>query len=259
MQRFSGSGVALRIAAALLPLLLGGATTQTPAKPKVDLELVLAVDASGSLTDGRWDLERQGYAQAFRDPEVLRAIKSGVVGSIAVTLVEWSWLSEQAQVVQWTIINDSESADAFAAQLTKLPQLFGSRTSIANAIVFSAQLLFDAPFQTEGEIIDVSGDGPDNTSLGGSTANALDTSRLDQARDQVVATGITINGLPILGDPTVKNLDDYYRGHVIGGFGSFVVTAESYDTFAMAIHRKLVQEIADTNRGPSRAILAAAQ
>jgi Protein of unknown function (DUF1194) len=210
----------------------------------VDLVLVLAVDASSSINDARWDLERQGYAKAFRDPVVLKAIQNGPIGSIAITLVEWSSQGDESQVIPWMVISDQASADQFSTDLAELPRAYSSRTSITGGLLFSAQLLADAPFQGGRDIIDVSGDGPDNTTGGGAFGNPPDTYRLNRARDQLVAEGITINGLPILGDPLVRGLDRYYQANVIGGAGSFMIVAQDFDSFAAAILRKLVEEIA---------------
>jgi hypothetical protein len=227
---------------ALLALAVPTARAQT-ALPEVDLILVLAVDASGSITSTRWDLERQGYAQAFRSPDVLKAIQSGPVGAIAVSLVEWSAQFEETQVIPWRVISDLNSANQFSADLAELPRTYDSRTSISGGILFSGQLLVDAPFRTIRKVIDVSGDGPDNTSSAG-IVSAADTQRLDEARDQIVGEGVTINGRPIFGDPHVVNLDGYYKANVIGGPGAFMVVADSFETFARAIERKLVLEIA---------------
>jgi Protein of unknown function (DUF1194) len=232
---------------------------QTTETTDVDLVLVLAVDASASVTPARWKLERQGYAQAFQNPEVLKAIESGPIGAVAVTLVEWSGPSNESQVVLWEVISDAASADRFSAALAELPRVFGDRTSISNGLLFSAQLFDQAPFQAPRKVIDVSGDGPDNTSGRNDRGTQADITQLRSVRDQVVAKGITINGLPIFGDPRVRNLDGYYQQNVIGGPNSFMIVAQSFETFAMAIERKLLLEIADTGSARHGASIAAAE
>jgi hypothetical protein len=221
------------------------AQASAPAPP-VDLALVLAVDASGSISDDRWDLERKGYAAAFRDPEVVRAIRSGGVGAIAVTLVQWSGRFQQRQMVGWTLVDDAESAASFADALAEMPHLFRSWTSISAGIAFSAELLRTAPFVAPRYVIDVSGDGPDSTSEVILQGTPADVAQLRATRDRVVAEGIAINGLPIFGDPRIRAIDLYYEANVIGGIGSFAVVAEDFTAFAAAVKRKLLLEIAGT-------------
>jgi hypothetical protein len=212
--------------------------------PEVDLALVLAVDASGSITEERWDLERQGYADAFRDPAVIRAIRSGNIGAIAVTLVEWSGQFQQSQVIGWTVIDDAASAGRFSAALAAMPHLFKSWTSISAGIGFSAELLRRAPYVAARHVIDVSGDGPDSTSELIIQGTPADTAQLRAMRDVLVAQGFVINGLPIFGDPRIRAIDLYYEANVIGGPGAFEVVAEDFTTFAAAVRRKLILEIA---------------
>jgi hypothetical protein len=224
-----------------------GARAQSNPQP-VDLALVLAVDASGSIDDQRWILESQGYAQAFRNPDVLKAIQSGPIGAIAVTLVEWSTQYEKSQVIGWTVVSDATSADQLSGNLAELARVFREQTSIREGLRFGAQLLDKAPYAAARRVIDVSGDGPDNSSGGDYLGTPADAAALRAVRDQIVGEGITINGLPIFGDPHVTHLDDYYMANVIGGPSSFMIVAESFDSFATAIEKKLVEEIADANR-----------
>ena len=222
-----------------------GSTADAQTKlTSVDLALVLAVDASGSITPQRWDLERQGYAAAFQNPEVLKAIQGGPVGAIAVTLVEWSSPNEESEIIPWIVVSDAASADQLSGYLAELPRLYRDRTSIQEGLGFSEQLLERVTYQATRRIIDVSGDGPDNSSGGAYLSTPADISGLHAIRDDVVAQGIVINGLPIFGDPRVMNLDQYYMDTVIGGAGSFMIVAQSFETFATAIERKLVEEIA---------------
>src|SRR5688572_30461538 len=116
------------------------------AQPQVDLQLVLAVDASGSVNQTRFELQRQGYAAAFRHPRVLKAIRSGATGAIAVTMTQWTGPAQQVQVLPWTLIKDQASADAFAAAIEDTPrQLFSGGTSISGAIDHAATLMPGAP------------------------------------------------------------------------------------------------------------------
>jgi hypothetical protein len=229
---------------------------QTAARTPVDLVLVLAVDASGSITDDRWELERLGYATAFRSPRVLAAIHGGQIGAIAVTLMEWSGQFQQRQVVRWTLINDQASAETFASALAQIPHFFKSWTSISSALLVGDELVRTAQYDAPRKVIDVSGDGPDNTSQVLIQGTDRDLALMRDSRDRIVGAGYVINGLPIFGDPRVMNLDQYYMDNVIGGPGSFMVVAQSFDTFATAVERKLVEEIAEGSSGRTAAILA---
>jgi hypothetical protein len=221
---------AIRFAAALL--LAFSVCTPAVAQTAVDLQLVLAVDASGSVDQGRFELQQQGYVAAFRDPRVLHAIQSGATQAIAVTMVQWTGPELQIQVLLWTVIKDATTAHAFAAAIQATPRrLFGGGTSISGVIDYAVPLLLESPFQGTRRIIDISGDGSNNRGRPAASA-----------RDDAVRAGIVINGLPILArEPT---LDRYFYDHVIGGPGAFVVVAESYETFADAILKKLLREMA---------------
>jgi len=217
-------------AATLLALCLAAPLA---AQTAVDLQLVLAVDASGSVDEQRFELQKQGYVAAFRDPQVLSAIRAGPHRAIAVTMMQWTGPALQVQVVPWTLIRDRASAEVFATAIQNTPrQLFGGGTSISGAIDHAAHLMPDSPHQGARRVIDVSGDGSNNR---GRPA--------EQARDEAVTAGLVINGLPILS--LEPDLDRYYRDYVIGGPGAFVIAAKSYDTFADAIRKKLIIEIAE--------------
>ena len=210
------------------------ASAPAMAQTAVDLQLVLAVDASGSVNQYRFDLQKQGYAEAFRNPRVLKAIRSGIAGAIAVTVVQWTGPDLQIQVIDWTVIADQRSANAFAGAIEDTPrQLFSGGTSISGAIDHAVGLLLNSAGNYPGarRTIDVSGDGANNR---GRPAHL--------ARDDAVRSGITINGLPILA--LEPNLDRYYYDNVIGGPGAFMVTAQTYEAFAEAVLRKLITEIA---------------
>ena len=202
------------------------------AQEKVDLQLVLAVDASGSVTQRRFDLQNQGYAAAFRNPQVQRAILSGPHQSIAVTLFQWTGPRLHVQIMPWMVIRDSDSAEAVAKVIgASQRQIFGGGTSISGALDYGMTLFAQMPLIAERRVIDVSGDG----------ANTSGRSIL-LAREDVVKQGVTINGLPILS--VEPDLDDYYARFVIGGDGAFVIPAKSYEDFGGAIVKKLIAEIA---------------
>jgi Protein of unknown function (DUF1194) len=215
-------------------------TSSAPARAQtgVDLQLVLAVDASGSVNHYRFELQKQGYVAAFRHARVLNAIRSGGNQAIAVTMVQWTGPAMQVQVVDWMRIGDERTAAAFAAAIEDTPrQLFGGGTSISGAIDHAMSLFPKNPFRGGRRVVDVSGDGSNNRGRS-----------VTLARDEAVAAGVGINGLPILA--LEPDLDRYYYDHVIGGPGAFVVAAERYETFGEAILKKLITEIAGT--GPPR-------
>ena len=206
------------------------------AQTAVDLQLVLAVDASGSVNHYRFELQKQGYVAAFRHARVLNAIRSGGNQAIAVTMVQWTGPAMQVQVVDWARISDERTAAAFAAAVEDTPrQLFGGGTSISGAIDHAMSLFPKTPFRGGRRIVDVSGDGSNNRGRS-----------VTLARDEAVAAGVGINGLPILA--LEPDLDRYYYDNVIGGPGAFVVAAERYETFGEAILKKLITEIAGTDR-----------
>ncbi len=204
----------------------------TPAQTNVSIVLVLAVDCSFSVSMGRFELQKQGYAAAFRNPQVLNAIRSLGTQSIAVTMFQWTGPSLHVVVADWTLIKDQASANTFADRLAAVSrELFRGGTSISGAIDYARVLLAASPFTAARRIIDVSGDGSNNR---GRPVTA--------ARDEAVADGIGINGLPIL---TVEpDLDHYYHDNVIGGPGAFMIPVANYDNFADAILKKLINEIA---------------
>ncbi len=202
------------------------------AQRAVDLELVLAVDASGSVNQQRFELQQDGYAAAFRHPRVLAAIRSGPNQAIAVTMFQWTGPSLQRVVIPWTIIRDDASTQALADAIDAMSrQLFGGGTSISGAIDFAVGVLAASPVKGTRRIIDISGDGANSSGR-----------PVTRARDAAVALDIRINGLPILS--LEPGLDDYYRDNVIGGPGAFVIAADSYESFAAAILNKLILEIA---------------
>ncbi len=227
---------------ALVQCLPQGAAAQSQARDRiaVDLELVLAIDVSLSVDAEEAMLQRRGYIQAFRDPLVIEAIASGILGRIAVIYFEWANSAHTDLIVDWTLIDSAVSAERFAAALARSRPQPAYYTSISGAIDFGAILFEDNGFEGTRQVIDVSGDGPNNW---GDLVAA--------ARDRAVGRGITINGLPILDEGSgpfsrynIPNLDLYYRDCVIGGPAAFIVVAENFDAFASAIRRKLILEIA---------------
>lgn len=207
---------------------------------EVDLQLVLAVDASGSVNQRRFELQKQGYAAAFRNPKVLAAIRSGMAQAIAVTMIQWTGPRLQIHVVPWMVAKDEGSAEALAAAIESTPRkLFGGGTSISGAIDYARLILAQSPFTATRRTIDVSGDGANNIGRPASIA-----------RDEAVRDGITINGLPILS--VEPDLDTYYFNNVVGGPGAIMVPAENYESFAEAILKKLIIEIAANDPGPLR-------
>jgi hypothetical protein len=240
------SAVLLLATALILPSIPGAAETGTQSDAQaqervaVDLELVLAVDVSLSIDAREARLQREGYVAAFRDPQVLSAIKGGILGRIAVTYFEWANAAHTHLVVRWTLVDSEAAASAFAAALAERRPGPAHYTSISGAIDFGATLFKDNGFEGTRQVIDVSGDGPNNWG-----------DLVTGARDRAVAQGFTINGLPILdqgpgpfGRYNIPNLDLYFRDCVIGGPAAFIVVAENFEAFASAIRRKLILEIA---------------
>ena len=209
---------------------------QNSTLPTTDILLVLAVDASGSVNQTRFELQRRGYADAFRSQQVLNAIQGGSTGSIAVTMVQWTGPAMQALAVPWMLVKDAASANALADAIEAAPrQLFGGGTSISGAIDHAMLILPNAPYRGLKRVIDISGDGSNNRGRD-----------VREARDEAVKAGVIINGLPIVS--LEYDLDKYYFNNVIGGPGAFIVPADSYDNFGQAVLRKLVLEIASNER-----------
>lgn len=204
----------------------------------VDVEIVLAVDASGSVDDVEYALQRYGYASAFRNPRVLRAIRNGAHGAIAVTFVEWTGPELHITIADWALIKDAASAKRFADELQGRERvLYGGGTAVGDAILFGASLFANNSFEGNRRVIDISGDGPTNRGYPASLA-----------RDMVAKQGITINGLPIL-DGFYPGLHLFYLDHVIGGPGAFVIPAKGFKDFSAAVLNKLIREIAGLEAG----------
>ena len=220
------------------------------AAERVDLELVLVTDVSRSIDEGEARLQREGVASAFLSSDVIGAIRSGMLGRIAVAYVDYSSRPFNKLVANWRIIHDQESAAAFAQALLKMPLTYGTRTSISDAIEHAVELIETNAIAGTRRVIDVSGDGPNNHGR-----------LVNEVRDEAVAKGITINGLPIVEEPGaafgsryyLPDLDQYYQGCVIGGPGAFQVPARNFRDFARAIKKKLILEIAGWSPAPRHA------
>ncbi len=231
-------------------LTAAGAAAMPPFRPAraeeaVDVALVLAVDVSRSIDEDEARLQREGYRNAVADPVVMAAIRGGLIGAVAIAYVEWAGIEYQRTVIPWHRIATLAEAQAWAGELAEAPRTSLSWTSISGAIRHSRQVLAECPWEATRQVIDVSGDGVNNS---GPPA--------DQERDAAVAEGIIINGLPIINDrPTFGRmppipLDDYYRDNVIGGDGHFMIVAEDFESFGVAVKRKLIREIAALPAGP---------
>lgn len=231
------------IAVILAPLAL---SAPAPTAPQVvDLELVLATDNSQSIDRSEALLQRQGIAAAFKHPDVVRAIQSGTYGRIAVAYIDWSSLPFSRLTLDWRIVSDKASADAFADALLRAPFYFGQGTAIGETMEIAAQMIETNDIEGTLRSIDISGDGPNNT---GPPVYAV--------RDEIAARRITINGLPVISTGEYGNgdwgayygkLEDYYVNCVIGGPRAFAIPARGFEEFAEAVRRKLVLEISDVS------------
>jgi hypothetical protein len=219
----------------------------------VDVELVIAVDVSYSMDPEEQALQREGYVQALTSREFMQALREGATGKIAVTYFEWAGQNDQKIIMPWRLIEGPESADAVAAEIARAPYRRASRTSISGGLKFAKPLFDNSGYRGLRRVIDVSGDG---------TNNAGDL--IVPTREEVLAAGITINGLPIMlkrplrGSMDIENLDVYYEDCVIGGPGAFVVPIHERKQFIEATRTKLVLEISGRQPEP-RVIPASSQ
>jgi uncharacterized protein DUF1194 len=220
-------------------------TAEAAAQTRVDVELVIAVDVSLSMDTDEQRLQREGYVAAFRDPELQRAITSGAYGRIAVIYMEWAGPSSQNVVIPWTVIDGPAAARAFADRLAAQPISRLRLTSIGASLQFARNLLAESGFAGTRRVVDISGDGPNNSGPPAPTA-----------RDALVADGVVVNGLPIMlktASPTffdLADLDRYYAACVIGGAGSFMVPVKDIAELKSAIRRKLLLEISGLGSPP---------
>lgn len=212
---------------------------------EVDVELVLMVDVSRSMTANELEIQRRGYAEALKSPEVIRAMTTGMIGRVAITYVEWSGSFSQRVIVDWTLVESGEDAVAIADKLTAEFNSALRRTSISGAIDYGVRALEENAFVANRRVIDVSGDGPNNQGR-----------PVTEARDEAVRQGIVINGLPLMTREgmgstfQLEDLDVYYRKCVIGGPGAFVVPVRSWSEFPAAVRQKLVWELAGSQPLP---------
>ena len=240
----AGVAVGIALAASAAPTVPKFADTRASAIP-VDVELVIAVDVSYSMDPDEQALQREGYVLALTSKEFLQALRQGAHGKIAVTYFEWAGQSDQKILMPWRVIDGPESADAVAAEIARVPIRRASRTSISGALRFAKPLFDDSGYRGLRRVIDVSGDGTNN-------AGPL----VELTRDDVLAAGITINGLPIMlkrpyaGSMDIPNLDEYYEDCVIGGPGSFVIPIREREKFIEATRTKLVLEVAGRQPEP---------
>jgi len=223
---------------------------QSPSATPVDVELVLAVDVSYSMDPDEQALQREGYVLALRSREFLQALHQGANAKVAVTYIEWAGQYDQKIIMPWRLVDGPEAADAVAAELAAAPYRRASRTSISGGLRFAKTLFDHSGYHGLRRVIDVSGDGANNAGL-----------PIVPTRDEVVASGITINGLPLMlkrpnpGTMDIENLDVYYEDCVVGGPGSFVIPVRERSQFVEATRTKMILEVA--GREPSPRIMKA--
>ncbi|XYK81162.1 MAG: DUF1194 domain-containing protein [Labrenzia sp.] len=237
----------------IVAVVLQGLLVSAASSEELDLELVLLADATGSIDDAEIRFQRQGYAEAITDPQVLDAIADNAHGKIAVTYVEWADMFSQDVVVDWMVIEGPQSAQLFAERLMAPPRQAFGRNAIGAALLKGKELIDTNEYKGLRRVIDLSAD----------SANNWNGPSITEARDTVVNSGIVINGLAVLcrhcsGRPVSYNLEDRFFSEIIGGPGSFVVTADSADTFAAAVRKKLILEIADKRFTPDSRVRFAA-
>ena len=204
----------------------------------VDVELAFIVDASGSIDEAETRLQRQGYVDALRNPKVQSAITGGLTGGIAVAYIEFAAEGCNRLSVPWTRIHDVASAEAFGRQILAAPLTYcPGGNAIGDALSFAGHSIEVNDFKGIRRVIDISGDGPNTVG-----------SSVEFARDRIVASGVTINGL-VIHRPSMPNLDAYFRNAITGGPGSFVIKAENRASFAEAILKKMILEIAMQSAG----------
>lgn len=213
------------------------ATSSAARSEEVDLELVLMVDVSRSMTIRELEIQRQGYAAALRSDEVFAAVQAGLLQRIALSYVEWA--GSQKVIVDWTLLEAREDLEAFARAVENTSTTGMRRTSISEALIFGAEMIGSNDYEGLRRVIDISGDGPNNQGR-----------IVTDARDDVLSRRIVINGLPLMTQEGIggwwhlEDLDIYYQACVTGGPGSFVIPVLDWTDFGEAVRRKLVLEIA---------------
>jgi hypothetical protein len=234
-KRSSLACLAFLLAAGALPAAAAAqGQDDTGAGEPVDAEIVLAVDASRSMDLDELRVQRDGYLAALDHPDLIRAITAGRLRKVAIAYVEWAGEIRDGALVPWRIIETPEDAAALSAEIAATPVVRGRGTSISRAIAFSSALLDDGSVDGARQVIDISGDGANNSGP-----------PVVEARDAAVARGITVNGLPVMTAPggSMAELDRYYEECVIGGLGAFVMVAHGWEDFADTLRRKLIMEI----------------
>jgi hypothetical protein len=225
------------------PLATLAGTLPARAQTAVDLQLVLAVDVSRSIDEVEAELQRRGYVEALTSSRVIEAILSGEHKRIALCYTEWAGTHYQVVVIDWAVIDSAAAARRFADKLAEAPRTSQSWTAVGAALNFAGARFDNSGFESRRHVIDISGDGRTN-----------DGPPAELVRDKLVAQGIVINGLPVMmnrtnfGRPPDTGLDKYYEENVIGGPGSFMVSAASFDDFGRAVRSKLVREISAAPR-----------
>ncbi|HEY6431848.1 MAG TPA: DUF1194 domain-containing protein [Acetobacteraceae bacterium] len=233
----------LLLTTAFLGVTYAWAERPVRAADPVDVALVLVDDVSGSINDDEYKLEKQGYYAAFTNPGVVSAIQGGPIGAIAVMFVEFAGSGQVENVVNWTVVRDADSARAFAQKMEDAPRSSWGHTAIGDGITMAVQDLDGSGITAARRIIDVAGDGNNNSGR-----------PVEEARDEAAKKGIIINGLAIANESDIPwlqrhthppgGLANYYRHSVTAGETSFVLEVHDYNSFAEAVTRKLVQEIA---------------
>lgn len=234
----------MRVMVRIMALLAIFSPSSSCIAESVDTVLVLAADVSKSVNANRWDVQRAGYAAAFRDPEVLAALRAR---RVAVTFMQWSSCNEQEQSVRWKVIRSDSDALSFADDLARVSRRYSGGTAIGKALLFAKRLIDAGAYKTQRTIVDISGDGIeyDDCEYG------MPDVELEEARLRVLEAGIVINGLPIMIRPPIidshnVNISGYYESRVIGGPGSFLVTVDDGDdveAFCRSLKRKLLREL----------------
>lgn len=238
-------GLTCALAAALCCVQSSGGA-ETP--EDVDVALVIATDVSYSIDENEAHFQRQGAVAAFRNPDVIKAIKGGARGRIAVAYIDFATAGANKVIASWHVIHDESTAGEFAAILEAAPRTLGVNTSISSGLELAMHLLETSGIRAEKRLIDISGDGPNN-----------EGHLVDRVRDEAIAKGIVINGLPIMTPADqfdiyyLPDIDKYYAGCVIGGQGSFIQVAHGFEDLERALRRKLILEISDAT--PSRPLL----
>jgi hypothetical protein len=215
-----------------------GARGARAADTPVDLQLVLAVDVSRSIDEVEAELQRRGYIEALTNDRVIDAILAGEHKRIALCYTEWAGTHYQVVVIDWSVIDSPAAARRFADKLAEAPRQSQSWTAVGAALAHAGQRFEGSGFVAKRRVIDISGDGRTN-----------DGPPAELVRDRLVAQGIVVNGLPVMmnrtnfGRPPDLNLDKYYEENVIGGPGSFMIVADTFDQFGRAVRTKLVREV----------------